>query len=154
MDHATPPISRADLLGFLQAHRYAVEASRTPSGVQAAVVGIAVLDNFEIVFDTLAATRKAHNFERDAGIALVVGGVEDGEERTVQYEGVVDRPTGAELLQLREQYFHVFPDGRERLAWPGLIHLRARPHWMRYSDFRAQPPLVVEMTAHDLTRLA
>ena len=140
-------------MAFLRAHRYAVEASTGPAaGIQAAVVGIAVLDTFEIVFDTLASSRKARNLEEDGRIALVIGGLH-GEEQTVQYEGEADTPAGIELEELREHYFRVFPDGRERLAWPGLIHVRVRPRWLRYSDFSSNPPLVVEMTAVDLARL-
>jgi pyridoxine/pyridoxamine 5'-phosphate oxidase len=147
-------MTRAELLAFLRSYPYAVQASAaTEACVQAAVVGIAVLDTFEIVFDTLATSRKACNLERDARIALVIGG-SDGGERTVQYEGVADRPAGAELDDIRERYFQVFPDGRDRLAWPGLIHLRVRPRWMRYSDFSIDPPAVVEWSGEALTRLA
>ena len=122
------------------------------TGIQAAVVGIAVLDTFEIVFDTLATSRKATNLEQDPRIAFVIGGVH-GEEQSVQYEGVADKPEGAELLELREHYFQTFPDGRDRLTWPGLIHLRARPQWLRYSDFSVNPALIVEMTAQELAVL-
>ncbi len=150
---SVPPPNRAALLSFLRANRYAVEASQSPAtGIQAAVVGIAVLDTFEIVFDTLSTSRKAKNLEQDPRIALVIGGVH-GEEQSVQYEGVADRPKGAELLELQEHYFRVFPDGRDRLTWPGLIHLRARPQWLRYSDFSVNPPLIVEMTAEELAAL-
>jgi hypothetical protein len=148
-----PAPTRAALLACLRAHRYAVEASTGPAaGIQAAVVGIAVLDTFEIVFDTIATSRKALNLEEDPRIALVIGGLQ-GEEQTVQYEGEADRPAGAELEELQEQYFRVFPDGRERLTWPGLIHVRVRPRWLRYSDFSSNPPLIVEMTATDLAHL-
>ena len=144
---------RAALLAFLRTHRYAVQASTGPAAdIQAAVVGIAVLDTFEIVFDTFAGSRKARNLEHDPRIALVIGGVH-GEEQTVQYEGEADRPAAAELEGLQEQYFQVFPDGRERLSWPGLIHVRVRPRWLRYSDFSSAPPLVVELTAIDLAHL-
>jgi hypothetical protein len=75
-------MTRAELLGFLRAHRLAVEATADPSGaVEAAVIGIAVSDTFEIVFDTLSTSRKARNLERNARIALVIGGVLEGEER-------------------------------------------------------------------------
>jgi pyridoxine/pyridoxamine 5'-phosphate oxidase len=147
-------VTRADLLAFLRSHRYAVQASAAAeSGAQAAIVGIAVLDTFEIVFDTLATSRKARNLEHDARIALVIGG-SDGGERTVQYEGVTDRLAGTELDDIRERYFQVFPDGRDRLAWPGLIHLRVQPRWMRYSDFSVNPPIIVEWSAEAIARLA
>ena len=144
---ATP--TREELLSFLRSHRYAAEASvSAATGVQAAVVGIAVLDTFEIVFDTLATSRKARNLEQDPRVAFVIGGL-DGEEQSVQYEGLVDKPTGTELTRLQEEYFRVFPDGRDRLAWADLIHLRARPRWLRFSDYGVTPPSIVELTADD-----
>ena len=148
------PPNRADLLTFLRAHRYAAEASVSrDTGVQAAVIGIAVLDTFEIIFDTIATSRKAHNLVQDPRIALVIGGL-SGEEQSVQYEGVADRPTGVELTRIQECYFKVFPDGRDRLAWPNLIYLRVRPQWMRYSDFSVNPPLIVEISDEQIAALA
>ena len=147
-------ISRASLLEFLRGHRYAVEASAGAlGGAQAAVVGIAVSDQFHLVFDTLESTRKAKNLVRDPRVAFVVGGLSEGEGRTVQYEGVADRPGGPELEAIRELYFGTFPDGRERLAWQGLIHLRVVPTWLRYSDYLIDPPVIVELSADELARL-
>jgi pyridoxine/pyridoxamine 5'-phosphate oxidase len=143
---------RAELLAFMRRHRVAVQTSVSEDGApQAALVGIAVGDDFELVFDTLQATRKARNLRRNPRIALVVGGWAPGEEQTVQYEGVADEPGGAELERIRELYFGVYPDGRERLAWPGLIHLRVRPSWLRYSDFASEQ--ILEFTAADLSVL-
>jgi hypothetical protein len=54
--------------------------------------------------------------------------------------------TGAELDRLREVYFAAYPDGRERLAWPGLTRFRIVPTWGRFSDLGASPePLIVEL---------
>ena len=67
------------LLDFVRSHRLAVEASVSPTGAaQAAVVGFAITDQFEIVFDTLASTRKAQNLRKNPKIALVIGGAVDG----------------------------------------------------------------------------
>jgi hypothetical protein len=68
----------------------------------------------------------------------------------VQYEGIVDEPEGAELERLQTLYFRRFPDGIERQSWPGLIYLRARPTWVRYSDFSREPPEIVELGAQQL----
>jgi hypothetical protein len=47
-------MTRDELLEFMRSEKYAVQTSVSPSGVpQAAVVGIAVTDRLEIVFDTL-----------------------------------------------------------------------------------------------------
>src|SRR4029077_20423539 len=87
-----------DLLDFLRGQRLAVQASVSAAGVpQAAVVGVAVSHRFEIVFDTRASTRKAQNLRTHDRIALVVGGLVAGDERTAQIEGVADEPSGADL---------------------------------------------------------
>jgi general stress protein 26 len=142
---------REQLLEFMRGHRYAVEASVSPNGgAQAAVVGIVVTEDFEIFFDTLAETRKARNLRRNSAIALVIGGTVTDDQRSVQYEGIVDEPQGAELERLQALYFSRFPDGIERQSWPGLIYLRARPTWLRYSDFSLDPPEFVELDAQQL----
>ena len=82
--------------------------------------------------------------------AFVIGGTRPGVERTVQYEGTADMPSGDDLRRVQEIYFRVFPSGRDRLAWPGLIHIRVTPTWIRYSNFNAQPPEIVEFTAATL----
>jgi pyridoxine/pyridoxamine 5'-phosphate oxidase len=80
-------MTRAELLAFIRRHRYAVQASTHDSGApQAAVIGIAISDELELVFDTLGTSRKARNLRRDPRIALVVGW---DEEQTVQ-----NRPVG------------------------------------------------------------
>jgi general stress protein 26 len=138
-------VTRLELLGFLRGHSLVVQTSVSPTGApQAAVVGAVVTDQLEIVFDTLDSTRKVQNLRRNPQIGFVIGGLTPGDERTVQYEGVADEPQGEELERLKELYFAQFPDGRERQKWPGLIYLRARPTWIRYSDYNVNPPLIVE----------
>jgi pyridoxine/pyridoxamine 5'-phosphate oxidase len=127
-------MNRAELLTFLKRHRYAVQASVHATGApQAAVVGVAVTDELELVFDTLGDTRKAENLRRDPRVALVVGW---DDAQTVQLEGVADEPPGDELARLKCAYFAVFPDEREREEWPGISYFRVRVTWARYSDFR------------------
>jgi len=144
-------MTRLELLAFMRTHRLAVQASVAPSAApQAAVVGVAVTDQLEIVFDTLDSTRKYQNLRKNPRISFVLGGLDAGDERTVQYDGLADTPAGAELDRLKEIYFQVYPDGRERAKWPGLVYVRARPLWVRYSDFNKNPPEIVELDASKL----
>ena len=139
------------LLEFLRLHRLAIEASVSAAGApQAAVVGFAITDQFEIVFDTLESTRKAQNLRGHPKIAFVIGGMVGVDERTVQYEGVADEPSGAELDRLKKVYYAAYPDGPSRLSWSGLIYVRARPTWVRYSDYNRNPPEIVEFRAEQL----
>ncbi len=138
-------MNRGELLRFMRGHSLAVEASASPSGApQAAVVGIVVSSRFEVFFDTIESSRKAPNLRRNRKVAFVIGGLSDRDERTVQYEGIADEPRGADLQRLKKLYFKSFPDGRERQSWPGIAYFRARPKWIRYSDFNQDPPSIVE----------
>ena len=139
-------VTRADILAFMRRYSLAVEASVSPAGgPQAAVIGFIVTDDFEVVFDTVETTRKAVNLRRNASCALVIGGMSDGEERTVQLEGITDEPAGADLERLKQLYFVRFPDGRDRQRWPGLTYIRVRTRWLRFSDFSQTPPAITEL---------
>jgi hypothetical protein len=144
-------MTRSELLQFLRSHPLAVQTSVSPTvAPQAAVVGIVVTEQFEVFFDTHETTRKIHNLRRNPKIAFVIGGLTKGDERSVQYEGVADEPAGTELDRLKELYFASFPDGRDRQRWPGLVYVRARPTWLRYSDYNRTPPVVIEFGPNDL----
>ena len=139
--------TRSEVLEFVRAHSLAVQASVSASLFpQAAVVGFIVTDNFELFFDSLNSTRKVANLRRNSQIAFVIGGLATGDERTVQYEGIADEPHGSELDQLKEAYFLRFPHGRDRQSWPGIVYVRARPRWLRYSNFNMTPPDIAEFT--------
>jgi len=139
------------VIEFVKRHVYAVQASTAANGApQAALIGLVATDGLELFFDTFASTRKAANLDRDRRVAFVIGGGA-GDERTVQYEGVVDVPKGSELVQLQEQYFARFPDGRRRASLPGIRYYRASPLWIRFSDYNLNPPLVQEFPGDTFT---
>lgn len=128
-------MNRTDLLHFLQKHRLGVLATVSESGApESAVVGIAVSDQFEIIFDTLESTRKCRNLRRDSHISFVIGW---DAEITAQCEGLADEPSGAELDRVKRVYFAAYPDGQQRESWPGITYFRVRVTWARYSDFNA-----------------
>lgn len=141
-------MTREELLRFLQMHRLGVVATVSSDGdPQSAVVGIAVTDRMEIIFDTLSSTRKCQNLRQSPKISVVVGW---DEEVTVQYEGMADEPSGTELERLKQCYFSVYPDGIDRQSWHGITYFRVRPTWARYSDFNANGA-IVEFAAGELT---
>ena len=141
-------MTKGELVGFLKRYKLAVQATNSPSGPpQAAVVGFAVSDALEIVFDTLKSTRKYKNLRADPRVALVVGW---DDAITAQIEGIADFPSGDELERIKECYFVAYPDGRDRLAWAGITHVRVRPTWIRYSDYVRDPPLIVEFDHNQL----
>jgi hypothetical protein len=144
-------MTTTELLEFMRRQRLGVQTSVGASGVpQAALVGVAVTDSLELVFDTLATTRKLVNLRRNPRLAFVIGGWIEGDERTIQYEGTADEPQGDELARVKKAYFAAWPDGRLRQSWPGLLYVRVRPMWIRYSDFNQRPPMIVEFDALQL----
>ena len=139
-------MENSELLAFLRSHRWAIETTVSAAQVpQAAIIGIVTTDQLELVFDTLASARKAINLRANPRVALVIGGWNDSDPRTVEYEGVADFPSGAELERLKLAYFAAFPNGPTRHLLPGITYVRVRPTWIRYSDFRAEPPVVTEL---------
>jgi hypothetical protein len=135
----------ASLIAFLRSQRWAVEATvAAGTHPQAALVGYAVTDRLELVFDTLSTSRKAANLRANPRIALVIGGWHDAAEQTLQYEGIADFPAGADLARLKRQYFAVFPDGPSRESWPAIAYVRVSPVWLRFSDYTIDPPKILE----------
>ncbi|WP_353071011.1 pyridoxamine 5'-phosphate oxidase family protein [Tunturiibacter gelidoferens] len=142
-DESLTIMTKAELYEFLAAHTLGVLGSISGEGVpQSALVGIAVTEDLEIVFDTLNITRKYRNLTSNPKASLVVGW--EG-ERTVQLEGEAFLPVGEELTQYKNIYFSAWPDGVDRQNWPGLVYFVVRPQWIRFSDFDQRPPRIEEM---------
>jgi hypothetical protein len=135
-------MTRAELVAFLRKNDHGVVATLAADGrPQSAVVGLAVSDALELVFDALPDTRKVQNVRRDRRISVTVW----AGHQTAQLDGVADEPQGTERERLLAVYLATFPTGRERLAWPGLTHVRIRPTWARFSDFGVTPGPKIEL---------
>jgi pyridoxine/pyridoxamine 5'-phosphate oxidase len=133
----------SDFLAFLRQHRLAVLSTVRDGAPQAALVGIAVTDRLEIVFDTVTGSRKYTNLLADPRVALVAGW---DYGQTVQVEGTADPIASEELAAYKEVYFAVGPDGRERERWPDIAYVRVRPRWLRLADYGRAPPRIEELT--------
>jgi general stress protein 26 len=133
-----------DLYSFLAKQRLGVLGTIGPDGTpQAALMGIAVTDKFEIVFDTVKQSRKYPNLIARPACSFVMGGWNTGEQ-TVQYEGLADELHSPDLERYQEIYFRVYADGPARMSWPDITYFVVRPTWIRYSDFDQNPPFKQE----------
>lgn len=137
-------MTKEELYQRMRTHRLAVLAT-AGDGVrgqpEAAVVGIAVMPDLEIVFDTVRSARKYRNLVDRPKVAVVIGWKQ---ETTIQYEGVPRELAGPEDERYREAYYAVFPEGRARTAnWEGLVHFVVTPSWVRYSNYN-EPVLIEE----------
>lgn len=137
-------MNKEDLYSYLKLHRFVVLASASEDGrPEAAAMGVAVNENLELVFDTIASSRKVANLRKNPRIAFVIGW-ENG--KTAQYEGVAKELVGEDLTRYKPLYFEAFPDGPEREQWPGITYFVVRPSWIRYSDFSVRPPEIKEFS--------
>ena len=135
-------MDKSGIYEFLSSQRLGVVGSISPAGTaQAALVGISVTPELEIIFDTVSSSRKFRNLVANPQCSLVAGWTG---ETTVQFEGTAFQPEGAELARYQQIYFSTWPDGPARLSWAGITYFVVHPKWIRYSDFDQNPPLIKE----------
>jgi len=136
----TDPMTRAQFVAFVRAARQGVVATVDVRGnPEAALVGLAVTDEAEVIFDSLTEARKVRNIRAHPRVALVVGwdnGV------SVQVEGSADIVSGAERDRYGEVYLSQFPGARALADEFSIV--RVVPHWLRYYDARPGSALVAE----------
>jgi pyridoxine/pyridoxamine 5'-phosphate oxidase len=128
-------MSKQELRTYMHAHRLVVLSTVNARGEpESALIGIAVTDEYELIFDTDQKSRKHINLLKRPRAAVTFSGPG---ERTVQYEGLalpvstIDPADAA----YRDVYYAAWPNARERLAWPDLVYWRLTPLWARYSCF-------------------
>lgn len=92
------------------------------------------------------------NLRRNRNIGFVIGELTPGDERTVQYNGVSDEPSGAELERLKELYFSRLPDGRERQTWRGFLYGARAAALDSIQRLQSSSARIVEFTASQLER--
>ncbi len=135
-------MTHADLHRFIAQCKLGVLSTLAEaSAPQSALVGIAVTQKLEIIFDTVKSSRKYPNLIARRRCSLVIGWAG---EQTVQYEGEAEKLQGQELKRCQEVYFQAWPECRTHLAWPGIVYFVVQPRWIRYSDFDQNPPFIQE----------
>ena len=133
-----------EVFEFMNNQRLAVLATVTDSGrPQAALLGIAVTPQLEIIFDTVKSSRKYPNLKKNPHVAWVVGCTT---EVSVQYEGLAEELAGEELAKYKKIYFAAFPNGPVRENWPGITYFVVRPTWLRYCDYNPGSRRIEEHT--------
>ena len=137
-------MTKADLYHFISKRKLGVLGYLSSQGApRSALVGIAVTPELEIVFDTVSSSRKYRRSVANPAASFVIGW--EGEV-TVQYRRTCLPAHRRGPGRYQQIYFTAWPDGPERLSWPGLVHFVVSPRWIRYSDYDRRPPLIEEFT--------
>jgi pyridoxine/pyridoxamine 5'-phosphate oxidase len=125
------------IFNIARSKRYLIVSTVNESGApEAALMGFALTQANEVVFNTLSTSRKAVNLARNPAAALVIGWEEN---ISLQIEGVARRPVGDDLASAKAAYFRQWPDGRARENWSDIAYLVVQPKWIRYSNYSGAP---------------
>ncbi|GAA5085347.1 pyridoxamine 5'-phosphate oxidase family protein [Microbacterium yannicii] len=134
------PRDTAAFADFVRRQGRAVVATVAQSGApEAALVGVAALDDGTLIFDTRDDSRKIHNLGRNGRVAIVVGTEGDV---TVQVEGVATIASGASRDRHGTAYNEQFPGSRA--LDQGFAVVVVQPEWVRVYDASARPAVVTE----------
>jgi pyridoxine/pyridoxamine 5'-phosphate oxidase len=126
-----------EVFDIAKSKRYLVVSTIDESGApESALMGFALTQAKEFVFDTLSTSRKAVNLALNPVAALVIGW---DDNISLQIEGVARRPVGDDLASAKAAYFGQWPDGRARENWPNIAYVVVRPQWIRYSNYSGAP---------------
>lgn len=137
-------MTTGELYQKLAEHRLGVLGTTGADGQpQGALVGIAVTPRLDIIFDTVTDSRKYANLTARPACSFTVGGW-GSDEITIQYEGVAELIEKSDLNGYLAAYLQTWPDGVERLKWPGIAHFVVHPRWIRLSDFGCKPAAIRE----------
>src|ERR1700722_8354329 len=148
MDYATRPswsgprnaeavMTLEEVFDIAKTKRYLVVSTVNESGApEAALMGFALTQAKEVVFDTLSTSRKAVNLARNPPAALVIGW---DDNVSLQIEGVARRPVADDLASAKAAYFGQWPDGGARENWPNIAYFVVRPKWSRHSNCSGGP---------------
>jgi pyridoxine/pyridoxamine 5'-phosphate oxidase len=132
-----------EVFDIARGKRFVVVSTVDQSGApESALMGFALTQAKEVVFDTLSTSRKAVNLARNPAAALVIGW---DDNISLQIEGMARRPVGDDLARAKAAYFGEWPDGRARENWPNIAYVVVRPKWIRYSNYSGAP-VVEEFT--------
>lgn len=137
---AFDPADIGAFVAFVRTEAQGVVATVSPSGApEAALVGIAALDDGTLVFDTLVGSRKAENLRHDHRIALVIG--TDG-SASAQVDGFGTIVHGTLREEYGGAYNAQFPGSRA--LDPDFAVVVVRPAWVRVYDASTSPAKVTE----------
>ena len=104
---------------------------------EAALVGIATLDDGTLIVNAPSSARKVAHLRRQPRVALVVG---TGAVRSLQVEGTAEVLDGDERIRLGSAYDALYPGSRS-LA-DGFVVIAIRPDWIRDYDVQREPPAI------------
>ena len=134
------PHDRLSIAAFVRQEGRGVVATVAPQGgPEAALVGLASLDDGTLVFNAARQARKIDNLATNDLVAIVVG---VAGEVSVQLEGTAVIAREQERERYGDEYERQLPGSRARD--PEFAVVVVRPSWVRVYDTSTRPATVLE----------
>jgi len=111
---------------------------------ESAVVGFGNTENLELVFGTLASTRKYKNLMINPNLSFVIGW--SSTTGTLQYEGVAHELSAEEIEKYTPLLLSKSEGHKKFINHPEQKYFLVTPTWIRFSDNAGNPPEVYELT--------
>ncbi|UJP10407.1 pyridoxamine 5'-phosphate oxidase family protein [Microbacterium sp. KUDC0406] len=136
---APDPHDPASIARFADGIGCGVVATVSPAGgPEAALVGLAALEDGTLIFNTPDAARKVDNLRTNDRVAVVVS----AGDVSVQAEGSAIIATGAQRERYGSAYERRFPGSRAFAD--GFLVVAVHPSWVRVYDAGIRPAAVAE----------
>jgi len=108
---------------------------------ESAVMAYTVDDHLLFFLSSEPETRKIKNIAANPHVSLVIGGL--NHDPTIQIDGHASLLSPQETKTAKAYMLKVHPELKNYLS-PDCIFFTISPHWLRFSDFSQNPPLVSE----------
>jgi general stress protein 26 len=129
-DNTTMDYDKEDIWEYMHHLSLGVISTVTMKGTpEAALVGFAQTNSFEILFGTNVATRKYENIRHQPRVAFVIGW---DKGRTVQLEGTARELKKEEWSVVERYYWTKTPDAKWFATEKGQCYFIVKVEWMRY----------------------
>ena len=110
---------------------------------ESAVMAYTLKDDFTLLMNSEASTRKVQNLLVNNQISVVVGGLEG--DPSIQIDGVAKVLEGEQAQQAKDYMLSVNPELKNYFSETGRF-IMIIPTWFRLSDFTVNPPSIIEFT--------
>lgn len=125
------------LYNFINSHKIGVLSTVTGNFLpEAAVMGLAVSENLEIVCSSFVNARKNDNILKNPYVALVIGW-EKG--KTVQYEGIAEPINSIDAEEHLKTTFAHIPSIAKYVEREFQVFYKIKPKWIRFADLSVDP---------------
>lgn len=140
------PADHTTILKHLRANTLGVLSTLHPKLPQpeSALVAFAETDQLELYFQTRSTSRKFRNLAVQRNVSFVIGWSLD-DYRTLQYQGVAEfLRDEAEREACKDLFRAKNSPAASHLDHPETQFFKITPTWLRYSDYGAHPPSIIE----------